>query len=475
MTQILKVARAVPESVAAATAPQIEDTARAQVDRMLNDCIRANSELDLVSFRFAIDDDLRSSDMFNLRRRLVLAEVLRLVAESVDPSDDQRPSLAGMRHARQKLSEALNIGIGQMLERLRPREELAHQVILWKANSNCATESALPAKQTSVIIGPNRLSSRAFQKVVERELRLTNLHIGLGEYRSFLFLPLTALRGESMGLLPYMRIAQKYNLLVVGSLPLSNSLDSAPETVKRWRFSIADVDADDSDVLSHATVVLNHLVIRDPYAQYFETQPLTVGLSYAFAAAMTRYFQRKKIGHWYIPVAHPRIKARDMRTVNVVDRLDDWHSCVKNGFNFAYTTTESQDGLEPGVRIEGGATVFPEAALDKEKMGSEAVPLIQAQARAVKNRICQQLRAELEKLIGGQFDEEEVRQRVRRYLNGLFLQKQIYGFHIHPVEKSATGTFCITIDIRWSATADEFVIKFSGRPGGEADVEKSKS
>jgi len=438
--------------------------ATVNADRVLYECIKANAELDLVSVRFAVDPELRETGCLNHKRKLVLAEVLRLVARSLDPSLDQQQTLGNLRQTRKKLDEAVRIGVGQMLERLRPREKLAHRLILWKANSNRAKDRALPAHQTSLIIGPNRLTSRAFQKLIEHEIKATNLAIGKGEYRSFMFLPLDELCGETVALLPYMRIAEKYHLLIVGSLPIANSLDAKMDAFRRWRFSITDVDADSYETLSHASIVLNHLIVREPFRNYFEAEPLTVGLEYAYAAQMTRYFQRKKLGQWYLPIVHPRIKARDMRTVNVVDRLDGWRESVEHQFNYAYTTTESQDNLEPGVRIYGGSTVFPEDAIDKESLGTQAVPLIQAQARAVKNRIYDQLQSELEKLIDGQYDEVEVRKKVRRYLDGMFLQKQIHGYEIFQVSKSETGVFHIKVEIRWSAGAEEFIIDATARP-----------
>jgi len=185
---------------------------------------------------------------------------------------------------------------------------------------------------------------------------------------------------------------------------------------------------------------------------------------------MTKYFQRKKVGHWYIPVIHPKIKAKDMRTVNMVDKLDGWHKAVNNQFNFAYTTTEDQDPNAPGVRIYGGSTVFPEAAVDIDKLGSQAVPLVQAQARAVKNRIFDQLQSELEKMIGGQYDENEVKKKVRNYLDNMYNKKQIYGFEVLEVSKSPTGVFRIKVQIRWSPTAEEFIIDATGTSeGGEEE------
>jgi hypothetical protein len=329
----------------------------------------------------------------------------------------------------------------------------------------------LPKNQTSAVIGPNMLARRSFQKVVDHELKSTNLHIAKGEYRSFMFLPFTAVKGESKGLLPYMNMAARYHMLVVGSLPIDDTLDASGDVFKRWKFSINDVPEEDFETLSHATILLNNLVVRGAHRQYYEREPLTAGLEFAFAAQMTKYFQRKKVGHWYIPVIHPKIKAKDMRTVNAVDKLDSWRKAVENQFNFAYTTTEDQDSLEPGIRIYGATTVFPEAAVDIEALGSQAVPLIQAQARAVKNRIYDQLQSILEKLIGGQYEEDEVKKKVRDYLDNMYLKKQIHGFEVLEVSKSDTGTFRIKVEIRWSAAAEEFIIDATGRSEEVKDKE----
>jgi hypothetical protein len=451
-------------------AEPVTDRALAEkADAILKSCTKANSELDVVGSEFATDGDLKISSSFNFRRKLILAEVLRLMADSLDQKDEAK--LENLRKVRPALKEAVALGVGQMLQRLRPREVLANQMMLWKANSTHAKARALPKNQTSIVIGPNLMAKKAFQKVVDHELKSTNLHIAKGEYRSFMFIPLPQVKGESKGLLPYMQMAEAYHMLVVGSLPIGDSLDASGEIFKRWKFSINDVPGEDFERLSHATVVLNNLIVRDAYKDYNEREPLTVGLEYAFAAQMSKYFQRRKDGHWYIPVIHPKIKAKDMRTVNTTDRLDSWHKAVENQFNFAYTTSEDQDQMEPGVRIYGATTVFPEKAVDIEKLGSQAVPLIQAQGRAVKNRIFDHLQSILEKLIGGQYEEEDVRKRVRSYLNDMALKKQIYGSEVLEVTKSPTGVFRIKVEIRWSPMAEEFIIDAAGRSEEVKDKE----
>jgi hypothetical protein len=443
--------------------PMVDPALAERADRILTSSTKANAELDVVGAEFATDPDLRNSPAFNFKRKLILAEVLRLLADSLDAEQKDNLKLANLRKGQEALKQAVALGIGQMLMRIRPREVLANQIILWKANSQHAKARMLPKNQTSALIGPNMLARRSFQKVVDHELKSTNLHIAKGEYRSFMFVPFTAVKGESKGLLPYMNMAARYHMLVVGSLPINDTLDASGDVFRRWKFSINDVPEEDFETLSHATILLNNLIVRDAHSRYYEREPLAAGLEFAFAAQMTKYFQRKKVGQWYIPVIHPKIKAKDMRTVNEVDKLDSWRKAVENQFNFAYTTTEDQDHLEPGVRIYGATTVFPEAAVDIEALGSQAVPLIQAQARAVKNRIYDQLQSILEKLIGGQYEEDEVKKKVRDYLDNMYLKKQIHGFEVLEVSKSDTGTFRIKVEIRWSAAAEQFIIDATGR------------
>lgn len=435
-----------------------------RLDQILCNSTKVNGELDVVGAEFAIDPDLKNSPAFTFKRKLVLAEVLRLVADTLDTSQRSRLSLSSLRAEQHTLDTAINLGLTQVLRRARLREILTHQIILWKHNSNHSGKSSLPKNHTSLVIGPNRLSSPSFQKVIDEELKSSNMHIADGEYRSFLFLPLKRIKGGTMALLPYMRMAEKYHMLLMGGLPLSDSRDATEEIFKQWTFRINDVGEDDFEMLSHAAIVLNNLVVRHPYPEYHEQEPLTVGLEYAFAAQMTKYFQRKKVGHWEIPIVHPNIKAKYMRTVNEVNRLEHWHQCINNQMNIAYCTTASQDENEPGVRIYGSTTVFPEKAVDLEKLGTQAVPLIQAQGRAIKNRIFFKLRSILEKMTGGDYEEDEIKARIRRYLDGMFLKRQIHGFRNLTVKKNDTGTCHVMVEIRWSPLTEEFIIDTAYQP-----------
>jgi len=439
--------------------PVADSAAADRADGILTNSLKANSEMGLVSPAYVTDKDLQDDPSFNFRKKLILAEYLRLVADSLDPAEAENVTLSNLRKGKQALNAAISKGVGQILQRARAREILANQVILWKANGTRNKDTKLPARHTSLVVGPNKLNKKGFQKVIDRQLNLSNYHIGPGEYRSFMFVPLDQLRGGTMALLPYMRMAQKYHMLLVGSLPVGDRLDSAEKIFQSWRFKITDVDKEDFETLSHATIILNNLVIRNAYKQYMEREPLTVGMEYAFAAQMTKYFQRKRDGHWYVPVLHPKIAAKDMRTVNTYDRRDRWHKCIENQFNFAYTTEEKQSTTEPGVRIIGATTVFPRGAVNLEEYGSEAVPLIQAQARAVKNRVFDQLAKELEKLHGGDYDESEVREIVHKYLFGLKQSDQIKSFEIVDVNKSELGVFTIKVMIGWSAMAEKFIVE----------------
>ena len=78
------------EQVRPAEVRQVEpvaDPALAEkADKVLNASTKANGELDILSSEFATDPDLRSSATFNYKRKLILAEVLRLMADSLDPA-----------------------------------------------------------------------------------------------------------------------------------------------------------------------------------------------------------------------------------------------------------------------------------------------------------------------------------------------------------------------------------------------------
>lgn len=449
----------------------VEAEAAARADGILNAKTKQNNELDILNAKWATNKDLKASPNFTYRKKLIMAEVLNLVADSLDPDKQQKVELTKLREAQKALASAIKMGVGQMLQRLRSREILANQLIMWKANSVHAGASALPKGQTSVLLCPNYLIKGAFQKALEHELNSTNYNIGRGEYRSFMFLPFEKLEGESISLIPYMRLADKYHLHIVGNVPLKNTKDSFGKVAGEWKVDANSVNDEEQELLSHASVVANDLVVREPYKEYHEDQPLTVGLNTAFAAQMTRYFQREKKGQWFNPIIHPKLKPSEMRTVNVVDKLDAWRKAVDKQFNYAYTTTPSQDPNEPGVRVYGGATVFPEDAVDVESLGNQAVPLIQSQARITKNRIYYFLVTQLERYRGGQEDPTVIKKEVERYLQDMMDKKQIMGWKLPLCEKDELGRYKIRVQIDWSSTADSFEIDAESREGDEQGEE----
>ncbi|GEM_PF-3102534 len=449
----------------------VEAEAAAKADEILNAKTKQNTELDILNAKWATNKDLRASPNFTLRKKLIMAEVLNLVADSLDPEKQQNVELTKLREAQKTLASAINLGVGQMLQRLRPREILANQLIMWKMNSVHAGAPALPKGQTSVLLCPNYMIKPAFQKALDHELKATNFTIGRGEYRSFMFLPFDKIEGESMSLIPYMRLADRYHMHVVGSLPLQNTKDSFGKISKEWKVEVNSVSDEEQELLSHASIVANDLVVRDAYKDYHESEPLTIGLNTAFAAQMTRYFQREKKGMWFNPIIHPKIKPSEMQTVNTVDRLDTWRKAVENQFNYAFTTTPDQDQQEPGVRIYGGATTFPENAVDVESLGNQAVPLLQSQARVTKNRIYFFLVTQLERYVGGQEDPTVIKKVIERYLQDMMDKKQIMGWKLPTCEKDELGRYKIRVVVNWSATAESFEIDAESRAeeeeGGE--------
>jgi hypothetical protein len=445
----------------------LDQETAAKADQILNSKTKQNTDLNVLNAKWATNADLKASPNFNFQKKLILAEVFKLIADSLDPAKKENLELAKLTKMKKQLKVAVNNGVGQMLDRLRPREILANQIILWKNNGMDPKSSTLPQNQTALILGPNYLIKPAFQKVVDNEMKATNLHIARGEYRSFMFLPFDKIEGESMSLIPYMRMAGEYHSHIVGSLPVENSKDSMGQLAKSWKFSINSVTEDEQDVLSNASIVSNQLVVRDAHEEYHEKEPLKVGLNYAFASQMTRYFQREKKGHWFIPVVHPKLKPSDMKTVNIVDRMDSWRKAVGNQLNFAYTTSSSQDGTDAGVRIYGASTTFPEDAVDIDAFGNQAVPLIQSQARVTKNRIYYFLITELERYVGGQEPPKVIREKVGKYLEDMKSKKQIRGWKIVQCDKSETGKYKVKVAVKWSAAAEEFEIDAESREEGE--------
>ncbi len=445
----------------------LDQDSAAKADQILNSKTKQNTDLNVLNAKWATNPDLKVSPNFNYRKKLILAEVFKLVADSLDPAKKENLELAKLTKMKKQLKSAINNGVGQMYQRLRPMEILANQMILWRANGTDPKSSTLPQGQTSLIVGPNLLIKPAFQKVVDNEMKATNLHIARGEYRTFMFLPFDKIEGESMSLFPYMRMAGDYHAHIVGALPLENTKDSMGKLVKSWKFSINSVGEDEQDVLSNASIVSNELVVRDARKEFHEKEPLRVGLNYAFAAQMTKYFQREKRGHWFIPVIHPKIKPANMETVNKVDRMDGWRKAVGNQLNFAYTTNTKQDAMDAGVRVYGGSTTFPEDAVDIDAFGNQAVPLIQSQARVTKNRIYYFLITELERYVGGQEQPKVIREKVGKYLEDMKSKKQIRGWKIVACDKSETGKYKVKVAVKWSAAAEEFEIDAESREEGE--------
>ncbi len=449
----------------------LEAEAASRADGILNAKTKQNTELDILNAKWATNKDLKASPNFTYRKKLIMAEVLNLMADSLDPEKQHKVELTKLREAQKALASAINLGVGQMLERLRSREILANQLIMWKANSVHAGAAALPKGQTSVLLCPNYLIKPAFHKALDHELKSTNFAIGRGEYRSFMFLPFEKIEGETMSLVPYLRLADRYHMHIIGSLSLGNSKDSFGNVAKEWKFDITSVNDEEQELLSRASIVANDLIVRDAYKDYYETEPLTVGLNTAFTAQMTRYFQREKKGMWFNPIIHPKLKPSDMNTVNVVDRIDTWRKAVEQQFNYAFTTTKEQDAKEPGVRIYGGSTVFPEDAVDVDALGNQAVPLMQSQARVTKNRIYFFLVTQLERYVGGQEDPTVIKKQVERYLQDMMDKKQILGWKVPMCEKDELGRFKIKVQVKWSATAESFEIDAESREEGEEGEE----
>lgn len=452
------------ESKAPKTVPElmeiqpVDEAAAAQADKLLNSRTKQNGDLNIVGAKWATNPDLMKSPNFNYQKKLILAEVLKLVADSLDP--DQRGNLEQDKliKTRKKLKAAVSNGVGQMLERLRPMEVLANQLILWKANSSDPKSPNLPQNQTTLMVGPNMLIKQNFQKVVEHEIKQTNHRISRGLYRTFMFLPFDDIEGETMSLIPYLRMAGNYHFHVMGGVSLGNSLDEMGRLKESWKYTLSSVNDEEQDILANATIVANDLVVREPHKEYHEEDQLKCALNYTFGSAMTRYFQRKKDGHWDIPVLHSKIKPSDLKTVNMVDVLDSWRDAVQNQFNFAYTVTKPEDAAEAGVKIYGATTTFPEAEVDIEELGNQAVPKIQSQARITRNRIYFYLITQLERFIGGDIPEPEVRKTISKYLEDMKSKKQIAGWDILECAKDPTGKYKVRLSIKWSATAREFEI-----------------
>jgi len=434
----------------------VDEATAATADKILDARTKENGDLEVKSAKYAFNPKLKKQAVFNYRKKLILAEVLKLIADSVDPEKQESIELDQLTKKRKKLKSAINVGVGQMVERLRPMEIMANQVQMWKANSGDTQSPNLPQNQTGLVLGPNMFLDDEFQKVIEHEMKQTNLHIARGEYRSFMFLPFDDVEGGSSSLIPYLKMASRLHFHIVGSLSIDNSLDEMGRLKDSWRFRLNDA-AGEEDILANATIVVNEAVIRKAHEDYHESEPLKCGLNYSFGSQMTKYFQRQKEGHWYIPVMHPKGGA-SLQTVNTVDVKDSWQDAVSNQFNFAYTVTKSQDAAEAGIKIYGATTTFPEAEVGIENMGNQGIPKVQSQARVTRNRIYYFLVTELERYTGGTEPESTVRKTVGDYLTKMKSNKQIAGWKIQECSKDETGKYKIRLSIGWDAAAREFEI-----------------
>lgn len=428
-------------------------------DRILNRKMKHNRQLDIEQVQFATDPELRVDPRFDARKKLVMAEVLKLVADSLDPARSSNLALDEMVKRKRTLRKAIRIARRQMLDHLRPRERLVHQLMLWKANSRNAGTTTMHPGEASLFLGPNHLVRQAFQKVVRHEVRQSNGKIARKLYRSFLFLPAEQLAGGASSLVPYLRMGQELHFHVMGGIRIADTLDELGRVRDEWRLRLSDVGPAEQEALAAGSLVANEIVLRPPDPECGETEPLTCPLHYAQGAQMTRYFQRKKEGDWFLPVLHPLTKAADLRTVNMVSGTrDQQHDYVRNGFNFAYVVLPSEDEDNPGVKFYGGVTTFPEDQIDVEELGNQAVPMIQSQARVTRNRIYFYLVTQMERYVGGQYDETEVREAVQKYLENMKLQHQIEGFDVIKCKKDGTGGFRIQVSVEWSANARKFEI-----------------
>lgn len=167
--------------------PVLDEKSAQKADSIINAALKANGGLSLVPPVYATDPDLITDPSFNFKKKLVLSEMLKLLADSLDPEQKKNVSIETLSKHQNSLKESINIGIGQMLKRLRPREELAHKLMLWKENGRHSNKPTLPdeSNHTTVIIGPNKLHKPAFRKIIDKQLKSSNKHIASGEYRSF--------------------------------------------------------------------------------------------------------------------------------------------------------------------------------------------------------------------------------------------------------------------------------------------------
>ncbi|MBN2292504.1 MAG: hypothetical protein JXM70_08775 [Pirellulales bacterium] len=440
--------------------PALDDKQQASADQILAAKTKANRDLLVEEIKFATNPRLRSSTGFDRRKKLVMAEVLKLIADSLDPQ--QRENLQSpdkLARSRNSLKAAKQVGVGQMLKRLKPLEQLANQLIIWKANSSDPKSLTFRKNQVTLFVGPNHLIDPAYQKLVKEEMKQTNMKISRGLYRSFMFMPLDKLEGQTISLIPYLRMAGDLHFHILGGIGIENRKDELGRIIQSWKFRLNDVDAEEQDILANASFVINELEVRDPYTEYHESGPLTCGTHYAFGAQMTKYFQKKRDGQWYIPVLHAKRKMAEIATVNRVDTREDYHTALNNRFNYAYYVSRDEESAEAGTRIFGNTTVYPVDEVDTEEVGNQIIPRIQSQARVTRNRIYFYLITQLERWIGGQVESDEVQKTIRRYLDDLQGKNQIKGFKILQCKPDSTGAnFQIKLSIRWSSAAESFEI-----------------
>jgi len=438
---------------------QLSPEQLSKADDTLKTHIQSDAGRNIKGVLNAIKEERREN--LSIEEKLNLAQVLKLVADSLDPEKSSNVEWSQLELREERLQKSLNNGIGQMLKRLRPMEQALNQLMLWKENSLYAGDKPMPKKKATVLFTPGNLSNPTLRKIVNLELAQTNQKIGRGKYRSFLFLPVEHLE-DPADFVNYLRIAQKHYIHILSNLHVDDTLDSKYKLFGKWKYPINSInDTESQEILSNASFIANHLKVRENYSEYHESVPLSVGLEYAMAAQMTRYYDRAKPGNWYVPVVHPNILGNKLKTVNVIETVDNLDECNENQINFAYTTDKAEEADLAGVRIKGATTIFPKNAVNIKDAGTHAVPLIDSQARYTKNRIYFYLVTECYREESGQITKQEMRQKIQNYLNEMQSKKQIEGGSVVACEKDDLGNFSIKVGITWNAAAKDFEIDFN--------------
>lgn len=414
----------------------------------------------------AIVQDLQKNGQLSkvsFEEKLVLAETLRLFAEQMvndDEASAKASLLKSLQARKEACSKAVRNGIGQILSRLRPVEEAAHKLRSWKANSKHAAKDALPGNShTSVmVVNPNLLGSNSLHRLLRKEIGQYNDRMEGIPYKSILMLPFEKLPGQLQSLIDYLKIANDYHFHVFGSLPLENRQDAINEYYDSWRFTEGSLPRGmDKEILSRASVLLNHVKVRNRYEEYFETGPLTIGMEQAFAAANTQYFKRVRPGDYYINFTHPGISEKEIQVTNSIDTNINWTAATKNRLNYLYLVKPSQNPKFPGVRALGATTTFPAQSSIVDDVKNSDVPLYQLHARMLKNRIRYFLDCHFGKERGSTKNPETVKVEIADYLKKL-KPKQIEGFEILECERNNSGQFQIKIAIQWIPQASEFIV-----------------